>query len=149
MVGRLILRENLGARMLEISTKSYRPVARGQRSDGGGSKPVSDLRRRRDHRPPRALPARIAERREDLSTLGVDHSQALPVAPPRMLRDALGERIQRADSDQRDPEPLSEPTRRGDPDPQPRERPGPEPDRDRVDALPPPGLGRCPLDLAE
>src|SRR5918994_1030111 len=75
MVGRLILCEDLDSRMLEISTKSYRPVTRGQRADGGGSEPVPGFRGRRDHRPPRAGPARVVERREDLPALRVDHRQ--------------------------------------------------------------------------
>ena len=148
-MGRLILGEDLGARMLEISTKSYRPVTRGQRGDRGRSKPVPELRGRRDHRPPRPRPVGIVERREDLSAPRVDHRQARSVTPLRVLRDSLRQRIERADPGQWLPESLGEPARRRDPDPQSGERPGPDPDRDRVDAVPSPGDIDHSLDLAE
>lgn len=148
-VGRLVLWEDLGARILEISPKSYRPVPGGQRRDGQRADPVRQRDRCRDLRTPGPIASGVVQRRERLRSLCVDHGEAWPALGGGKLRDSARQRVQRADARERLGERLGERAGGGDPDAKPGERAGADPDGDQVHPVPPPRIVDRALDLAQ
>jgi len=148
-VGRLVLWEDLGARILEISPKSYRPVPGGQRRDWERADSVRQRDRCRDLRTPGPIASGVVQRRERLRSPGVDHGEARPALGGGKLRDSARQRVQRADARERLGERLGERAGGGDPDAKPGERAAADPDGDQVHPVPRPGVVDRALDLAQ
>jgi len=148
-MGRLVLWEDLGARILEISPKSYRPVPGGQRRDRERADSVRQRDRCRDLRTPGPIATGLVQRRERLRSLGVDDGEARPALGGGKLRDSPRQRVQRGHARERLGERLGERAGSGDPDAKPGERAGADPDGDPVHAVPPPGIVDGALDLAQ
>ena len=148
-MGRLVLWEDLGARILEIWPKSYRPVPGGQRRDRERADSVRQRDRCRDLRTPGPIATGLVQRRERLRSLGVDDGEARPALGGGKLRDSPRQRVQRGHARERLGERLGERAGSGDPDAKPGERAGADPDGDPVHAVPPPGIVDGALDLAQ
>jgi len=146
MHGVLVAR-HLGSALFQLTAKSYRPRSGCQRGVVQQGEALAELRRRADPGSPETLPGAGVGGGEGLAPASVDDGEA--AAPPGRLGETVGERVERADPDQRQPGAGAESPGAGDPDPQAGERAGADADRDPLDRVPAArGLGR-PLDLLE
>jgi hypothetical protein len=147
MHGVVVVR-HLGAAILQLIAKSYRPRSGGQGGIGKLGKTLPELRRGADPGPPEALAAVGVGGGEGLAAAGVEDGETgAPAA--RGLGEAMGERVERADPGQGQAGAGAERLGAGDADPQAGERAGADADRDPPDRAPAARrLGR-PLDLLE
>lgn len=93
-MSRLVLGEDLSARFLEISPKSYRPVPGGQRGGAKRRDPIPEGPRRDDDWPPRPRAVRVVERGEDLGPARVDHREPEAATGVGVLGDAARQGVQ-------------------------------------------------------
>lgn len=131
----------------QLLAKSYRPRPAAQQRTRRLGKPLGELLRAAQLRPPEALARRRVERRADLAAARVLDDEALALASRR--GETAGEGVERADAADRQAAAQRQAAGGGDADPQAGEGAGPDSDRDPLDPLPAAGRRRGPLDLLE
>jgi hypothetical protein len=131
----VVVVRHLGSAILQLMAKAYRPRSGGQRGIGQLGEALAELRRRADPGTPEALPPGRVGGGEGLAPAGIEDGETGALAL-RRLREAVGERVERADSGQRQPGACPERPGAGDADAQAGERAGPDADRDPLDRAP-------------
>jgi hypothetical protein len=138
---------HIGPASLQLIPKSYRPRSGRQRRAGQFRELLAERGRRAHPRPPEALARSRVAGGEGLSPPGIENREAFTAAGRGAQ--PVRQRVERADTGQRQADAGAERPGAGDADPQAGEGAGTEPDRDAPDRVPTARRLCRPLDLLE